>query len=127
MFPWHLDLKIKWRIYSFFFLYPIPVSWNTVYLVSNSFRRIAKEGGVKDTSDLWIDFAACARHGTDKNGLTVHAKGRVGSLVRYWSTLSVTVVKGPPSKKKDLKESVDQEYYAKYLPPLPIMESKTYR
>jgi len=90
-------------------------------------RGIAKEGGIEDTSDLWIDYATCARYQTDKNGLTVHAKGMQGSLVRYWSNLSVTVVKGPPNKKKDFKGEVHHEHYAKYLPPLEIQESKTFR
>ena len=76
---------------------------------------------------MWIDYATCARYQTDKNGLTVHAKGMQGSLVRYWSNLSVTVVKGPPNKKKDFKGEVHHEHYAKYLPPLEIQESKTYR
>ena len=91
------------------------------------FRRIAKEGGIEDTSDLWIDFATCARHFTDRNGLTVHAKGRTGSLVRYWSNLSVTVVKGPPNVKKEFTGEIHHEHYAKYLPPIPISENVTYR
>lgn len=92
-------------------------------------RQKAQEGGVTDTSDLWIESATCAHQKADKNGITVHAKGKSGSNKRHWSAFSVTVVKGRPSCKK--KKS-DTPYghpgvYKRLLDPLSFNEDYSYR
>lgn len=92
-------------------------------------RQIAQDNGF-NSSDLWIDNAGCFRDKIDSNGITVHAKGRQGSLKRRWSSLRVTVIKGRPrTNSKVLHDFAEQhhEHYQKFLPPLPIVEDATFR
>eukprot|EP00116_Pleurobrachia_bachei_P004867 sb/3465129/ len=91
-------------------------------------RQKAQEGGVTDTSDLWIESSNCAHQRTDKNGITVHAKGKSGSNKRYWSAFSVTVVKGRPSNKKRKLDTPHghPDVYKRLLDPLPFSEDYSY-
>lgn len=88
-------------------------------------RRIAQEGGVKDTSDLWVYNATVARHRTDINSMTVMGKSKMGRNARFWSNLAVHVVKGKPVRKRKNMTESEKDFYLKFTDPLPIHEDNT--